>query len=324
AGGLVNAVLRQGQRRREALKEILLADPAHPPWLLKMLQRDWPEHWPAVVAANNAHPPLTLRVNLSRISREVISQRLAAAGLSAIPTGKAGLTLLQAVDVERLPGFAEGLLSVQDAAAQLAAPLLDPRPGQRLLDACAAPGGKTGHLLERCPKVELTALDLDPARLERVTDNLSRLGLEARVVTGNALEPAAWWDGRPFDAILLDAPCSGSGVIRRHPDIKLLRQPADIPLLARRQQDLLTALWPLLAPGGRLLYATCSVLRAENEAVIAAFLAQQPDARELPIEANWGEVAYHGRQILPGQEGMDGFFYACLGREPASQREPGL
>ena len=201
---------------------------------------------------------------------------------------------------------------MQDAAAQLAAPLLAVEPGMRVLDACAAPGGKTAHLLECAPDLELTALDRDAGRLEQVRDNLNRLRLAARLVTGDASRPTAWWDGVPYDRILLDAPCSATGVIRRHPDIKLLRRETDIAALVDRQQAMLAALWPLLRPGGRLLYATCSVLRRENEQVVAAFLAAWPEAREQPTVADWGRALAHGRQIIPGEAGMDGFYYAVL------------
>jgi 16S rRNA (cytosine967-C5)-methyltransferase len=215
--------------------------------------------------------------------------------------------------VDALPGFAEGEVSVQDGAAQLAACLLAPEPGMRTLDACAAPGGKTCHLLERSPDIDLTALDVAPDRLERVRENLARLRLSASLVAGDAADPAGWWDGRPFERILLDAPCSGSGVIRRHPDIKLLRRPADIGALAARQAALLDALWPLLAPGGRLLYATCSVLKAENAGQAAAFLARHPEARAVDLgEPGWGRRSGPGRQLLTGEAGVDGFYYACL------------
>jgi 16S rRNA (cytosine967-C5)-methyltransferase len=219
------------------------------------------------------------------------------------------------MDATRLPGFAEGAVSVQDGAAQLAATLLGARAGERVLDACAAPGGKTAHLLELEPALAaLVALDRDADRLVRVGENLERLGLQAQLAVGDAAEPQAWWDGEPFDRILLDAPCSATGVIRRHPDIKLLRGPRDIEALALAQARLLDALWPLLRRGGTLLYATCSVLRAENDRQIGAFLERHADARERPIAADWGRGCNHGRQILPGEDQMDGFYYALLER----------
>ncbi len=329
AVGLTNAVLRAALRRRaeltEALETDLVARTAHPRWLLERLQQDWPEDWPAIVVANNARPPFTLRINPRHrlVASTSAPNDAAVSALSGCqkdgePTGQSvanvetALMLSEAVDPATLPGFAEGWASVQDAAAQLAAPLLDVQPGMRVLDACAAPGGKTGHLLECVPDLDLTALDQDAARLERVRENLARLGVKARLVAGDARQPASWWDGVPYDRILLDAPCSATGVIRRHPDIKLLRRESDIAMLANQQQTLLASLWPLLRPGGRLLYATCSVLRQENEQVIARFLTAQADAREQPILAFWGWPLTNGRQILPGEAGMDGFYYALL------------
>lgn len=319
AAGLVNAVLRSALRRRAELEALIEADAearaAHPRWLLDWLRWDWPDDWPAIVAANNVRPPFTLRINRLRLDREAYWQRLATAGYDAGPAAaETALTLSTPTDPAILPGFAEGWVSVQDAGAQLAASLLAVRPGQRVLDACAAPGGKTGHLLECVPDLDLTALDCDAGRLERVRDTLTRLRLNARLLAGDARRPADWWDGALYDRILLDAPCSATGVIRRHPDIKLLRRESDIAALAERQQALLTGLWPLLRPGGRLLYVTCSVLRAENERVVAAFLATHPDAHEQPIVAGWGRALSHGRQILPGEGGMDGFYYAVLRR----------
>ena len=326
AAGLVNAVLRSALRRRAELEALIEADAearaAHPRWLLDWLRRDWPDDWPAIVAANNVRPPFTLRINRLRLDREAYWQRLATAGYDAGPAAaETALTLSTPTDPAILPGFAEGWVSVQDAGAQLAASLLAVRPGQRVLDACAAPGGKTGHLLECVPDLDLTALDCDAGRLERVRDTLTRLRLNARLLAGDARRPADWWDGALYDRILLDAPCSATGVIRRHPDIKLLRRESDVAALAERQQALLTGLWPLLRPDGRLLYVTCSVLRAENERVVAAFLATHPDAHEQPIVAGWGRVLSHGRQILPGESGMDGFYYVVLGKRAATSEE---
>lgn len=325
---LANAVLRNFQRQREELDTAVRTRPdechAHPVWLVEQLRQDWPQDWEAVLAANNARPPLALRVNLRRGSVADYCAQLQAAGLEPVPLrhSDAGLCLRQAVGVERLPGFMDGAVSVQDAAAQLAAPLLDARPGMRVLDACAAPGGKTAHILEHAPDLmELTAVELDAERARRIEENLRRLGLAARLVVGDAARPETWWDGRPFERILLDAPCSASGVIRRHPDIKSLRRSGDIDALAATQAKLLDALWPLLAPGGMLLYVTCSVLRRENEQQIGAFLRRQPQACELRIAAEWGRAVDHGRQILPGEAatvhddsdmGMDGFYYAAL------------
>ncbi len=319
ARGLVNAVLRRFLREREALLEAADGEPearhAHPRWLLEALRGSWPAEWPEVAAANNARAPLALRVNRRRASREGYRRRLAEQGIESTPIAATedGLALAEGCDVRALPGFAEGLFSVQDGAAQLAAPILDPRPGERVLDACAAPGGKSAHLLERCPGLaELTALDRCAERLARLEGTLARLGLAARTLRGDAREPGGWWDGRPFERILLDAPCSGSGVIRRHPDIKALRRATDLPALAAAQGELLAALWPLLAEGGSLLYATCSVLVTENDAVIEQFLERHPGARAAPIAIEVGRPTRFGRQILPGENGMDGFYYARL------------
>lgn len=318
ARGLVNAVLRNAQRRETELRAALAADPvlasAHPAWLLERLQQAWPDDWPAIVAADTARPPMALRVNLARIGRDAYRDRLAATGLNAEPDPclASALVLDHPCEVDALPGFAEGLVSVQDPAAQLAAPLLDPQPGQRVLDACAAPGGKTGHLLEYAPDLDLLALDNDATRLERVRDNLDRLELHARLIVGDAGRPEEWWDGQPFERILLDAPCTGSGVIRRHPDILVLRRPEDVATLAARQHALLDALWPLLTSGGRLLYATCSVLPEETRQVVDAFLTRHGDATAESIPDDRWRASGAGYQLLPGEDHRDGFFYARL------------
>ncbi len=323
AGRVINAVLRGFLRSREETLARVDRDPAvasaHPRWLFDALRRDWPEQWPQLVAANNLQPPMTLRVNRSRIGRDAWLRKLRSAGLDAAvhPHAPDALTLHQAVDVEELPGFAAGEVSVQDAAAQLAAVLLDPQPGERLLDACAAPGGKSAHLLELQPRLaELVALDLDRQRLRLVGQNLERIGAQATLLAADASDPQSWWDGRPFDRILLDAPCSASGVIRRHPDIKLLRRESDISALVVKQQQILGSLWFLLKPGGILLYATCSALKCENVRQLTDFMDRHPDARELPIAAGWGRAASAGRQILPGDDQMDGFYYARLQKAP--------
>lgn len=323
AKGLVNAVLRRFQRERQALERNLENDPvaqsAHPAWLLKLLQQAWPDDWQAIVAANNQRPPMTLRVNRSQSSRDDYLLRLESEGFAAAasPYAPDALTLERPVNVEQLPGFDRGHVSVQDSAAQLAAVLVAPQAGMRVLDACAAPGGKTGHLLEICKDIELTALDLEETRLGRVEENLQRLGFSATLIAADASRPD-WWDGTPFDRILLDAPCSASGVIRRHPDIKLLRQPEDIPRLVALQATILESLWPMLKPGGMLVYATCSILPQENAGQLANFLANHDDAKERPIEAKWGQVADVGRQILPDQDRMDGFYYACIEKGDAA------
>jgi 16S rRNA (cytosine967-C5)-methyltransferase len=317
AVGLINALLRRFQRERESLLVVADADPvsryAMPGWLLKRLQADWPEHWEAIVQATNAHPPMSLRVNLARNSREEYLALLAAAdiGASPIPGVPSGLVLDRPMDTQDLPGFGAGRVSVQDGGAQLAAMLLDLQPGQQVLDACAAPGGKSGHILESAP-VQLTAMDLEPRRLERVHQNLQRLGLSAEIAQGDAVQPQGAWADRQYDRILLDVPCSATGVIRRHPDIKLLRRDRDIAALVETQGRILRAVWPLLKTGGRLLYATCSLLADENETQVVRFLEQTPDARERVIEAGWGHARARGRQTLPGEATLDGFYYACL------------
>lgn len=329
ARSLLNALLRGYQRRREALEAAADADceaaVSHPAWLRRRIEQAWPHQAQAILVANNRQPPMALRVNLARISREAYSQRLSDLGLVAHPVGTvdSALILEQPVPVAVLPGFAEGLVSVQDSAAQLAAPLLAVQPGQRVLDVCAAPGGKTLHILESCPQLEeLVAVDSSPARLMRIRENLARAKEMSRVrlICADAREPEAWWDGKPFDRILVDAPCSATGVIRRHPDIKVLRRESDVAASAALQREILAAVWPLLAEaGGLLLYATCSLLPEENEAQIQAFLKCHPDARCVAIEAPWGEATGCGRQILPGAQDMDGFFYArlekCAGSE---------
>lgn len=322
AGGLVNAVLRRCLAERgdleAAWQRVETALHAHPQWLVDAVRRAWPGDWQAVMAANNERPPMTLRVNRRQSSREAYRQRLAETGLAASPHPAAGdaLVLDEPVAVDRLPAFDSGAVSVQDAAGQQAAVLLDPQPGDRVLDLCAAPGGKTCHILEYQPGVaSVTAVDHDERRLGRVRENLERLGLEASLVAGDGTAPETWWDGRPFQRILLDAPCSATGVIRRHPDIKLLRQPDDLRSLPALQARLLAAAWPLLAPGGMLVYATCSMLPEENEGVVGAFAGARSDVAVHPITGDWGRAQEFGRQILCGDAGMDGFYYACLGKQ---------
>ena len=322
AKGLVNAVLRRAQREAEELLPQLERDPvvvtAHPRWLQKLLKASWPEHWLEICSANNLHPPMTLRVNALRVSRADYLQQLEQAGIAASATeySHSGIRLEQPCDVHQLPGFADGLCSVQDEAAQLSAQLLDLQPGQRVLDACCAPGGKTCHILETQPQLEsLLALDLEPERLKRVQDNLDRLQLQASLKATDVRDVDNWWDGQLFDRILLDAPCSATGVIRRNPDIKLTRTEEDIADLAQLQGELLDRLWPTLKPGGLLLYATCSILPAENSDNIEQFLARTPDAQELDTGLDCGIVQPHGRQLFPQPDGHDGFYYALLQKE---------
>jgi 16S rRNA (cytosine967-C5)-methyltransferase len=330
AAGLINALLRRAQREYVEYGAVLDRDlavrTAHPRWFVDALQSEWGERRCAILAANNERPPFWVRVNRRRMSGAAYRARLQAQGVEVLAShyDDEALLLAQALDVQELPGFAAGEASVQDAAAQLAARLVAPQAGERVLDACAAPGGKTGHLLELAPEIgELLAIDASGERLRRVAENLERLNLCASVLTADASEPEEWFDGRLFDKILVDAPCSGTGVIRRHPDIKLLRRAADIPALAARQSKLLSALWPLLAPGGRLVYASCSALRAESADVISGFIAAHPHARDVTAAAvaasgqgsmlaPW--VSDCGLRIAAGTSGMDGFYYACLER----------
>jgi 16S rRNA (cytosine967-C5)-methyltransferase len=314
---LVNAVLRRFLASPEAFLENPSCESArlaHPEWILCALREAWPADWEAIATANNEAPPMAIRVNSRRAGRDAYLVELRAAGIPAslAPHADQGLVLASPMDATALPGFRSGAVSVQDTAAQLAASLLDVRAGHHVLDACAAPGGKAAHLLEISPAARLVALDKDPGRLVSVASTLERLGLHADVKTGDAGEPGTFWDGRPFDRILLDAPCSGTGVIRRHPDIKVLRRPSDIARMAHEQSRMLEGLWPLLAPGGKLLYATCSVLPEENAQRIDALLGAHRNARLVPIEATWGRDTGAGRQILSGEDGMDGFFYALI------------
>lgn len=307
----VNAVLRgYGRRTAElnaSLKDDLEARYQHPLWWIEGLRRAYPENWERILEASNGHPPMSIRVNRRRTTREAYAARLAELGISARPIAEHGLQLERPVPVARLPGFATGDVSVQDAAAQWAAVYLDARDGMRVLDACSAPGGKTAHILERASP-ELLALDADPGRLARVAANLERLGLEASVRAADCTELSAWWDGAGFDRILADVPCSASGVARRHPDVKWLRRPSDIPAFARRQALILDALWRVLRPGGKLLYVTCSVFPEENDEVVEAFVARTARARRLPLpDGSPG-------QKLP-EAHQDGFYYALVEKE---------
>ena len=331
ASGLVNAVLRRFLREEAALLASLEDNPVahfnHPAWWIKRLQKDWPEHWQAILMANQEQPPMTLRANLRHGSTAAYRARLIEAGLlpddapvlADAPDQPQPIVLPHGVPVQRLPGFDQGDVSVQDAAAQIAAPLLVYAGGRKLpagarvLDACAAPGGKTAHLLELAD-LDVTALDADPERLVRVTETLQRQGLQARTVAADASQPNRWWDGQPFDAILLDAPCSASGIVRRHPDVRWLRRDTDIAALARTQDAILNALWPLLKPGGHLLYCTCSVFKTEGQDRIDAFLQRTHDAQALPAPGHLLPVVEY---LDPtGQDRGDGFFYALLTKAP--------
>jgi len=321
AKALINALLRSYLREQDKLEQkadnVQSAAESHPDWLIKKIQEDWPQQAQQILHENNQQPPMALRVNLARISTDQYLQQLSEQGIEAVAVSfcPSAIILDKPVAVDLLPGFAEGLVSVQDTAAQLAAGLLDVQAEHRVLDVCAAPGGKTAHILEHQPQLkELVAVDIDESRLQRVSDTLQRLRLPAKLVVGDAASPQDWWDGQLFDRILLDAPCSALGVVRRHPDIKLLRRAEDIKPLQALQLNILNAVWPLLAPGGIMLYATCSILKQENEQQIDAFLAEHPDAVELPIDAVWGFAGSHGRQIMTGESAMDGFYYVRLGK----------
>jgi 16S rRNA (cytosine967-C5)-methyltransferase len=308
AKGYVNALLRNFLRARAGLEARLGADEVahyrHPKWWIERVRAAYPAAWEQVLAAGNTHPPMCLRVNRRRTTADAYIGRLAGEGIAARRVGAAALLLEKPVPVERLPGFSEGEVSVQDAGAQTAAGLLDLRSGQHVLDACAAPGGKSAHILESAD-VALTALDVDAARCAGITLDQERLGLKARVRAADCTAPGSWWDGVAFDRVLADVPCSASGVARRHPDIKWLRRAADVPAFAARQARILDALWRTLAPGGKLLYVTCSVFPEENGAVVDAFAARTPDARRMPLPDSGAA------QLLPGPE-HDGFFFALL------------
>lgn len=314
AKGFINGVLRQVLRHGlENLSDDKEA--AHPPWLMQAIIKAWPNQWREIITANQQHPPMVLRVNLSKISRDEYLKQLNALGMEAHPISfcPAGIALKEGVAVDDLPGFHIGQVSVQDGAAQLAAHLLDLKPDLHVLDACAAPGGKTAHILEKEKNLAgLIALEKDPERCRRLKATLDRLDLFAEQFCADATRPDPWWNQQKFDRILLDAPCSASGVIRRHPDIQFHRHPEDLIALVDQQRTLLTSLWPLLQPGGILLYATCSIFPEENTEQIANFMLQHPDAQEIPILEEWGQQQKYGRQVLPGQHDMDGFYYAKL------------
>lgn len=324
AASLVNASLRNFLRKQEALHATLASQPLslsvqfnHPQWLIDAIAQAWPDHWQSILEANNQHPPMVLRVNTSKVSRDDYLLTLQQAGIDANPhpIATTAIILTRAVSVQKLPGFTQGLVSVQDAASQLVAACLNLTEGLTVLDACAAPGGKTCHMLEQQSKIKVTALDIDAQRITKIAENLQRLQLQATLLTADACQPESWWDGQQFDRILCDAPCSATGVIRRHPDIKYLRQASDIAELSKQQATILHKLWPLLASGGRLVYSTCSILPAENDAVIAAFIAQEPTAKIIHANIDCGIITDYGQQLLPGQHQMDGFYFAIIEKQ---------
>ena len=319
--GLVNGILRNALRDGDPEPTDDAVRYSHAPWMVAKLRANWPQDWEALLEANNQRPPMTLRFHPGHHDQTSALAALTDAGITATPGALAprAIVLSQPCPVEQIPGFMEGHFSVQDESAQLCTRLLGLAPGQRVLDACAAPGGKTGAILETCPDLaSVVALDEDRDRLGRVTENLERLGTRARLIAADVADTDQWWDGQGFDRILLDVPCSGTGVIRRHPDIKLLRRESDISALAATQLKLLERCWETLSPGGRLVYATCSVFPQENSRIIQRFTETRSDARLEPITLDWGRETGYGRQLITGEDGNDGFFYACLVK-PAEQ-----
>lgn len=318
ARGFVNAILREYLRNKEDIEKRVNEDEealyAHPKWLMQEVKKAWPDQWQEILMANNEHPPFSLRVNNPEQFAGWVERRSDTPTIEKIKETKSGYTLSIALPVEDLPGFAQGKISVQDGAAQLAAELMMLEKGQRVLDACSAPGGKLMHMLECEPELDIVAVEKDKARIKSIEENLVRLGSNVTIdiKRADAAALSSWWDDQPFDRILLDAPCSASGVIRRHPDIKMLRQPGDIRNLAADQLKILTELWKTLKPGGLLLYVTCSIFPEENAGVVKKFLQTHQDAQEDKIDADWGVACEVGRQILPGMHNMDGFYYARL------------
>lgn len=319
AKGLVNAILRRYIREADKFDLSIIntdtAKASHPIWLINQLKQDWPDEWKNILDANNQRPPMYLRVNQLHHDRDAYLKKLNDVGIKGIPTlyTDYGVLLEQAMDVDQLPGFFTGEVSVQELAAQLSAGLLDLKSGQNVLDACAAPGGKSSLILETQPEIKsLTVVEKDPGRAKKLTETLSRLNLNAITKVSDINDLENWWDKEKFDRILLDAPCSATGVIRRHPDIKLLRTPEEVSNISELQMTLLSTLWQTLKSGGLLVYVTCSILKKENSNLIEEFLTNNNDCLLKPIDAQWGKDTGYGRQILTGQDNMDGFFYACL------------
>lgn len=320
AAGLVNAVLRSFTREKEKLKSSIndgVVRYSHPAWLLEKIKRDWPQHWQQILDDNNQRPAFCLRVNQLQYSVSEYQQLLTEEGIESSPVALSdhALKLTHGTDVRSLPGFAEGALSVQDAGAQLVAELLNVPEAGKVLDLCAAPGGKTCHILERYKSIDgLIAVEFDEQRMKRVSENLQRLKLEARaeLIVADARETGHWWDGEKFARILIDAPCSASGVIRRHPDIKTLRRESDIEPLVKLQSEILQSAWQMLEPDGELLYVTCSVFKDENQNQVQGFLSEHDDAAEIKIDADWGQSCEYGRQLFPGEQDADGFYYCLL------------
>jgi 16S rRNA (cytosine967-C5)-methyltransferase len=320
AKGLINACLRNYQRQQDEITASLdnddLASYAHPQWLIDLIQQNWPENWQQILLENNQQAPMYIRVNKQKVARDAYSKLLDEADIThtLIPLCGEGIALNSAVNVLQLPNFEQGFASVQDGAAQITVSLLQLDQQQHVLDACAAPGGKSCHILEHEPSTSLTSIDIDASRLEQIEENLARLDLRASLIAADAAQPETWWDKQKFDRILIDAPCSGTGVIRRHPDIKYLRREEDIQQLAIQQHDLLEQLWPLLKDDGLLIYITCSILKEENEHQIRDFLQRHPEAKEFAPSSLPATKVTHGYQRFPGDDGLDGFYYACLCR----------
>jgi len=319
AKGMVNAILRNFIRHKQKLLALSLdneiANFAHPQWIIDAIRHDWPDHWQTILAENNKLPPMSLRTNQSKISCDEYQSLLTRNGYASYKMQHCenGLVLEKPCDIYELPGFEQGLVSVQDGAAQLVVTLMELAPGLRILDACAAPGGKTCHMLELEPQLQdLVAIDVQAERLEKIKQNLERLSLNAQTLLADTVKTDQWWDGQFFDRILLDAPCTATGVIRRHPDIKFLRKPEEVVQINSLQEKLLGSLWPLLASGGKLVYTTCSVLKRENDDTVSRFLHRFENAMIDKIEADWGHETGFGRQILPGQDNFDGFYFARL------------
>ena len=319
AKGLVNAILRRYIRESAQLDTSLSNNESiktsHPEWFIKQLKQDWPEHWQKILEANNQRPPMYLRINQCQISRDHYLEKLNEAGIksSNVNYSDSGVLLKEAIDVQQLPDFNKGAVSVQELAAQLSAGLLDLKPEQTVLDACAAPGGKSAHILETETKLKsLTCIEKDPDRSKKLSETLQRLKLNANIKTSDINDLENWWDKKEFDRILLDAPCSATGVIRRHPDIKFLRTKEEVNNINNLQMTILNTLWQTLKSGGLLLYVTCSILKQENSSLIKKFISNNENCELKPINASWGIETGYGRQILTGQDNMDGFFYACL------------
>lgn len=318
AVAVVNGILRRFQRERKSLLEEVMTSPqvvySQPHWIIDSIERDWPDDAQGLLESLLQRPPFTVRVNLSRIGLPEYASKLTVKGITARPVNAvpSALILDAPIAVDKLPGFAQGLVSVQDAGAQLAALFLDPKSGMDVLDACAAPGGKTGHMLEYAPGIRVTAVDLDEERLTKVAENIQRLGLEARLVQGDASKPAGDWSKQLYDRILLDVPCSATGVMRRHPDIKILRRYSDIETLVHKQRQIMDAAWLMLKPGGKMLYATCSILAQENAQQVSAFLNRHQNVTVLKLKCSGATPCDYGLQILPMNRTMDGFYYALL------------